>query len=647
MNATATAMLMASCLTACSMAPGDALSTARVADQPAAGAARAPDNAATRRALFGELHLHTSYSFDAYGFTEARTDPDLAYRFARGETVEYLGKKVRRHEPLDFMAVTDHAEYMGFLNQLDDPQSALATSEFGNHYREGRKAAKDVGGFLAEVYRSLSDPANIRDLHVAEAMRSAWQRAVDAANANYRPGRFTTLIGYEWTSQPDYRYNLHRNIIFRGDSAPQPFTATDSQRPEDLWAYLEANRARSVEALAIPHNANASGGHMFDWTDSEGRPIDADYARRRAANEPLNEITQGKGQSETLPALSPADEFADFEVVNRLVPRLDLPGSPPGSYARDALGRGLLIEQHLGVNPFKLGAVGGSDFHNGLSTSAENAFTMAFGFDPDVNAPDRKQAEWLLKEPAQAGKSVEPLLLGSAGLTGVWAERNDRDSIYAALRRRETFATSGTRLQVRLFGGWDFPAGITSGTNWVQEAYAHGVAMGGDLPQRPGGAGAPRFLLWALKDPNGANLDRAQIVKVWLEGENRREQVFDVALGGAHRRDGATGRVLPVGNTVDLRNATYTNSIGAAELVAEWTDPDFEAGERAVYYLRVLEIPTPRWSTILAARHGLPLPKESPATLQERAWSSPIWYTPVTAPDPTGSTTAMTAVVRR
>ncbi|MBK7249868.1 MAG: DUF3604 domain-containing protein [Gammaproteobacteria bacterium] len=576
-----------------------------------------------RRALFGELHLHTSYSYDSYGLSESRTDPDLAYRFARGEPVEYLGKQVRRHEPLDFMAVTDHAEYLGFLNQLDDPESTLSRSELGRRYQRERAQMKDPGAFLQELTRLLSDPAERKRLGAPEARRSAWARTIEMANAHYRPGRFTTLIGYEWTSHPQYRNNLHRNVIFRGDSAPAPFTALDSQRPEDLWSYLEANRKQGFESLAIPHNANGSEGQMFAWTDSEGRAIDAAYARRRAANEPLNEIAQGKGQSETLPTLSPADEFANFEVFDRLVPRVDLPGVPPGSYARDALGRGLLIERRTGVNSFKFGAVGGSDFHNGLSTSAENAFSVTDGLDPAVNLPSRAAAEALLSE---ADSPV--LAFGSGGLTGVWAERNDRDSIYAALRRRETFATSGTRLQVRLFGGWGYPAGLTRSVDWVQRAYAEGVAMGSDLPPRPQAAAAPRFLLWALKDPNGAHLDRAQIVKVWLEGEERRERIYDVALGGAQRRDPTSGKALPVGNTVDLRNATYTNSIGAAELAAEWTDPDFDAREPAVYYLRVLEIPTPRWSTILAARHGLSLPKESPATLQERAWSSPIWYTP-------------------
>ncbi|MBK7250230.1 MAG: DUF3604 domain-containing protein [Gammaproteobacteria bacterium] len=602
------------------MALWPATATSRDAD--------ANDGAATRRALFGELHLHTSLSFDADGFTEARTDPDLAYRFARGEAVEYLGRKVRRDRPLDFMAVTDHAEFMGFLNQLDDSDSVLSKSAFGRQYQDDRRSQRDLGAFSANLLRALANPVVSTELQAARAVHSAWQRTIDAANANYRPGTFTTFIGYEWTSHPESRYNLHRNVIFHGGTAPPPFTASDSLRPEDLWSYLEGNRARGVEALAIPHNGNASDGHMFAWVDSDGRAIDGEYARRRAANEPLNEIVQGKGQSETMPALSPSDEFAGFEVMDRLVPRLDLKGSPPGSYVRDALGRGLLIAQRTGTNPFKLGAVGGSDFHNGLSTSAENAFFMAFGFDPDVNPPEREQAEWLLKEPAATDVGVDPLLLGSSGLTGVWAERNDRDAIYAALRRRETFATSGTRLQLRLFAGWDYPAGLTRGVNWVRRAYAEGVAMGGDLPRRSQRAGAPRFVLWALKDPDGANLDRAQIVKVWIRDAQAHEKVFDVILGGEHRRDAATGRPLPVGNTVDVSRARYTNSIGATELLAEWRDPAFDADEPAVYYLRVLEIPTPRWSTILAARHGLAPPKRSPATLQERGWSSPIWYTP-------------------
>lgn len=561
-----------------------------------AGPPAAHGDPGARRAFFGELHLHTSYSFDAYGLSESRTDPDLAYRFARGEAVQYLGKRVQRHEPLDFMAVTDHAEYLGFLNQLDDPESALSRGELGRRFHAERARAKNPGEFLREVTRMLSDPVERERIGVPGARRSAWERTITAANVHYRPGSFTTLIGYEWTSHPEYRYNLHRNVIFRGDRAPEPFTALDSLRPEDLWSYLEAHRDQGVEALAIPHNANGSEGHMFAWTDSEGRQIDRAYAQRRALNEPLNEIYQSKGQSETLPALSPADEFANFEVLDRLIPRLDLPGVPPGSYARDALGRGLLIEQRTGANPYKFGAVAGTDFHNGLSTSAENAFQVAYGFDPQVDMPTRAEAEVLLSE---AG-APSPLVFGSGGLTGVWAERNDRESIYGALRRRETFATSGPRIAVRLFAGWRYGEELPKRRDWLQAAYAGGVPMGSDLPRAEGTGPriAPRFLVWAVKDPNGASLERAQVVKIWLDGATSREKIHDVAHGPA------------------------------TEFAAGWSDPEFDPRQPAVYYLRVLEVPTPRWSTILARRYGLQPPEKYPQMLQERAWSSPIWYSP-------------------
>jgi len=369
-----------------------------------------PDN---RRALFGETHLHTSYSFDAYGFVASRTDPDMAYRFAKGEYIDYEGMKVRRHDPVDFIAVTDHAEFMGVLNQLDDSTSYLSRSEFGRIYREQVAGVTDRRDQGEAAMRSLRESPVLETPYAKDVMRSTWDRQIAMANFHYRPGKFTTFIGYEWTSHPQDRYNLHRNVIFRGNTAPMPFSATDSRRPEDLWSYLEANRAQGIEALAIPHNGNASEGNMWAWLDSDGRKISADYGRRRAANEPLNEIVQGKGQSETIPIMSAADEFANFEVMDRLVPRLDLKGSPPGSYVRDALGRGLLIERRTGVNPYKFGAVGGTDFHNGLATSAENAFTLAFGFDPEVNAPSRSQAQWLLQEPA--AMNPPPLILGSGG----------------------------------------------------------------------------------------------------------------------------------------------------------------------------------------------------------------------------------------
>jgi hypothetical protein len=570
------------------------------APRPRAATAESDEPASSRRrVLFGELHLHTSYSFDAYGFSPSRVDPDAAYRFARGEAIDYLGKSVRRHAPLDFMAVTDHAEYMGFLNRIDDPQSELSGSAFAREYR-ALKESLDPGALTRQVLKKLADPEQLQALGANAAMRSAWQRTIEAANANYRPGEFTTFIGYEWTSHPDDRYNLHRNVIFRGDSAPEPFSATDSKRPEDLWRYLEGNRARGIDVLAIPHNSNASEGRMFDWTDSDGKPIDAAYARRRARNEPLVEIYQGKGQSETHPALSPNDEFAQFEILDRLVPRLDLPGKPPGSYVREALGRGLAIEQRTGENPYRFGVVAATDFHNGLATSAEDAFALADGFDAQVNPPGREQARAYLKEPATT--VPDPKLMGSGGLTGVWAERNTRDAIFAALERRETFGTSGTRIQLRLFGGWTYPVDMLERRDWLERAYREGVPMGSDLPPPPA-SGAPVFLIWVLKAPDGANLDRAQIVKVWLDGDTAREMVFDAALSDGNR-------------------------LGAAQFLQYWRDPEFDPLQPAVYYLRALEIETPRWTTLLAARHELAPPQGSPATVRERAWSSPIWYRP-------------------
>lgn len=548
------------------------------------------------RAFFGELHLHTSYSFDAFGFSPSRIDPDAAYRFARGEMVDYLGKPSQRDVPLDFMAVTDHAEYMGFLNATEDPGSALAQSAFGREYLELKKTLPP-GALTRQVLKKLAEPARMQELGAEAAMLAAWRNTIDAANANYRPGEFTTFIGYEWTSHPDDRYNLHRNVIFRGDTAPRPFTAMDSRRPEDLWRYLEKVRADGHAVLAIPHNANASEGKMFDGKDSDVRPIDGDYAARRARNEPLVEIYQAKGSSETHPLLSPNDEFADFEIMDRLVPRLDLPGSPPGSYAREALGRGLLIERRTGQNPFRFGFVAATDFHNGLATSAENAFVLADGFDPRNGGPDRTAAERYLAEPSPS--QPDPKIMGSGGLTGVWATENTREALFDAMERRETFGTSGTRIRLRLFAGWDYRGDFLASHDWTARAYAEGVPMGSDLPPAPH-ASTPVFLVWAMQAPDGAPLEHAQIVKVWLEGDAAREQIFEVPLP-------RTGRA-------------------AREISARWQDPAFDAAQPAVYYLRVLEVETPRWTTLLADRFGLKRPQGTAAMLRERAWSSPIWY---------------------
>ena len=599
----------------------------------AMGAAVAQENAAVqkipinpiRNAYFGDLHLHTNYSFDSYLGAGRRIDPDGAYRFARGDTVRHLDDEFTRSTPpLDFLAVTDHAEWMGVLNTLEDPDSSFSQSDLG----------KKISMDLTSAWRAAGGGWPTRDKSLPGAdteatLRSTWQRTIEAANRYYEPGKFTTFIAYEWTVNFDKGFHLHRNVIFRGSTAPLPFSSMDSNKPEDLWGYLENARRQGYEVLAIPHNANASNGVAFDWAGSEGRRVDRAYAERRAKNEPLVEIAQHKGQSETHPVLSPNDEFADFEII----PKAWTKGNEEGSYIRDALGRGLtLARQAEGVNPFKFGFVGASDFHRGLSDSAENAFAGYWGpIDPRKDVVLSIEQEILAKRPmteaAKITSEVKVLTETSSGaLTGVWAESNTRESIYAALRRKETFASSGTRLKCRFFGGWKFDQALLENRDWVRRAYAQGTPMGGDLQPQPMSQMAPEFVLWAIKDPDGANLDRLQVVKVWLEGGKHSETVYDVAFSNGRKINAATGKVPAVGNTVNVKNASYTNTIGAVELAGLWRDPDFHANVPAVYYLRVLEIPTPRWSTILAVKNGRPLPDHVPATIQERAWSSPIWY---------------------
>ena len=603
-----------------------------------------------RRAFFGELHLHTGQSFDAWTFG-SRVTPDQAYKFGRGETVMVPASQVnaeqglhedhdvpaKRAWPLDFMAVTDHSEYMGVLNQLDDPGNPVS------QLPASKKIMEDPGSayYFVRGNKRSNSPETAAKFHVKEAMASAWDRQVAAANSNYEPGTFTTFVAYEWTALAQGKYNLHRNVIFNSDHAPLPFSSTDSNKPEDLWAYLDKARANGIDVIAIPHNGNVSGGLMYDWNDSQGRAIDEHYAQERALNEPLTEIAQTKGQSETVPELSPTDEFANFEIFDHLISWPNEKAEPNGSFVRQAYGRGMIIQKSVGVNPYKYGVVGGSDIHNGLTVSDESGFASEIsGLDPNTMLPKGDMAKrdlGIIKVPARldwnhvlnhAPPTMErPLIFSSAGLTGVWAEENTRNSIFAALKRKETFATSGTRIRVRMFAGWKYKPGLMAHSDWVVTAYRDGVPMGGDLPARVKPA-APRLLIEAMKDPDGANLDRIQVVKVWLDGKDYKEKLFDVALSGGRKDDPKTGRAPTVGNTVDLKTGKYTNTIGAPTLSTEWKDPEFDPAKPAVYYARVLEIPTPRWSTLLAIKNDLPIPAEAPATLQERAWSSPVWYTP-------------------
>jgi len=605
-----------------------------------------------RRAYFGELHLHTVMSFDAWTFG-TKVTPDQAYKFARGETVMVpavqLAKEqgidspvdvpARRAWPLDFTAVTDHSEFLGALRQLDNPDSAFSKTKFGQELRTGGR-----GAFMrAAIAIFGGDREALQTLKDAAAASDGWNVEMKAANDNYEPGKFTTFVAYEWTATPGEGIHMHRNVIFNSDHAPAPFTAVDSNKPEDLWKYLEAVRKQGIDVLAIPHNSNLSDGRDFDWNMSDGRPIDEAYALERALNEPLVEIAQTKGSSDTTPELSPEDEFANFEIMDRIY-RGETQPNQHGSYVREAYGRGLVIQSRVGVNPFKMGIVGASDIHNGLSASAADAYAGAIsGLDPQTMLPRGDAARRALGMDEKGGPGVrpngqrenDPLQFSNAAITGVWAEENTRNAIFAALKRKETFATTGTRIRLRMFGGWGFAPGLLTRANWVADAYAKGVPMGSDLPAKPAPAGAPRFILQAEKDPDGANLDRIQIIKIWLDGDNYKEKVFDAALSGDRKDDPKTGRAPVVGNTVNLKTGAYTNTIGAAVLTAVWVDPEFDPAKPAVYYARALEIPTPRWSTWLAIRNNLELPERAPATIQQRAWTSPIWFTPV-SPKPRG-----------
>lgn len=568
-----------------------------------------------RQVFFGDLHLHTSLSLDAAA-SKTNTTPDDAYAFAAGEPVDYLGKVHQRRAPLDFLAVTDHAEYLGNVQRAMHGEIQLP----GDQANWQRLFSHNGGPTMFEFFRFAARGLYGEDspgLENPALSYSSWQDVIGAAERHYRPGRFTTLVGFEYS--PTLRENgahLHRNVIFRGPNYPEmPFAATDDMHHEALWTYAETNRARGIESLMIPHNSNLSAGLAFADRDSYGQPMSEAYAARRRRNEPLVEISQVKGTSETRPELSPDDEFAAFELI-------DDEGDPRGGYVRSGLQHGLELAERLGVNPFEQGFTGSTDFHSGISATEEDNYPGALGL-----SDDQANAAAILTELSPVLGS--PLAnLSAAGLTGVWAESNTRESIFAALMRRETFATSGSRIRVRMFAGWSDATPLEHGADWARRAYQWGVPMGGNLPARPAAAGgAPSFVVQAARDPNSGNLDRIQIVKLWREGGQSHEKIYNVAWSPG-RSLMANGRLPAVGNTVDPVRATYRNTIGAAELFTTWRDPDFEPAQRALYYARVLEIPTPRWATYLSARTGIPLAQGTNTWLQERAWTSPIYYTP-------------------
>jgi hypothetical protein len=603
-------------------APPTASKQAPAAAAPEAVPAPSASNP-ERDVYFGAVHVHTGYSFDAF-INGTVSRPADAYAWAKGKPIQgnKAGLMIQIRTPLDFYAVSDHAEMMGTFPLMSDPESPLSKLPIA-----ARVMSKDPNESMqafAEILRDLSagklDPA-FTDPAVS---RSVWGEIVKAADQNYEPGQFTTFPAFEWTSNPNKR-NLHRVVLFR-DSQVVPalvYSALESDLPEDLWRWMETQRAAGSTLLAIPHNGNASDGLMFSLQGSDGEPLTADAIRTRAANEPLYEISQIKGTSETHPTLSPNDEFAGFEIWNyTLSADAERPTHLEGSYARPALLDGLALAREGKGNPFEYGFIGDTDTHNAAASNEEDNYTGKFAFETDP----RHRLQGIAGQPASQVQQVREF--SSGGLAGVWAEANTREAIFDAMQRRETFGTSGTHLRVRVFGGWDFTSADAESPKWVATGYARGVPMGGRLGSAPPG-GRPSFLVKAAKDPRSGNLDRIQIVKGWVDAQGgKHEAIHDVAWSGDRTPDPATGKLPGVGDSVDVSTASYTNTIGAAQLSAVWTDAEFDPALHAFYYVRVLEIPTPRWSTSDAAALGIEIPAGLPATIQERAWSSPIWYAP-------------------
>lgn len=576
-----------------------------------------------KNCYFGDLHLHTALSPDANLFG-TNLYPEEAYQYAMGQEVDYMGLKVKRIAPLDFLAVTDHSEYLGVIAEIRNPEGSYAGTDIYKKFNSSDK--KDIDEGFLSVIGSLA--VNIPDpvLNNEKVIKSAWQRVIEAANKYNQPGKFTTFVGYEWTSAPatakKESQNLHRCVIFKGDKVPAaPFSSFDSDDPENLWTYLENARKNGSDVLAVPHNGNVSNGLMFDTKTLSGKPITKEYAERRMNNEPLVEMNQGKGTSETRMELSPNDEFANFELFETLLGTSTLSKYKTGGYVRQAYGTGQELQEKLGSNPFKYGLEGGTDYHSGISSSEENNYPGSHGIQDQL---DKNYKELLSATNSVGGEP--PTKLSAAGLTGVWAESNTRDAIFDALKRKECFATSGTRVKVRMFAGWNYTAAMIRENDWVKQAYAGGVPMGADLVATTS-TSKPKFVVQAIKDPNSGNLDRIQIIKVSTKDGKTTEQIFDVVWSGDRTID-AKGKLAAVGNTVDTKTATYTNTIGAAELIGWWEDTGFDPQAYTTYYARVLEIPTPRWSTYLSAKYKMPLNTLTEATIQERAWTSPVWYTP-------------------
>jgi hypothetical protein len=582
---------------------------------------------------FGDTHLHTDVSMDAGAFGD-RLGPDVAYRFARGEQVNSTrGGPARLSRPLDFLVVADHSDNMGFFPDLLEGAPHIVADPTGKDWYTRIRAGKgvDVALEIIDQFSRGKFPAALTYTPDSQQYRNAWNNTVKTADQFNEPGRFTAFIGYEWTAM-EKGNNLHRVVVFRdgADKGSQvvPFTTVPPQGspdPSKLWEWMaQYERKTNGKVLAIAHNGNLSNGMMFPLDiRSDGKPLDALYARERSKWEPLYEATQIKGDGESHPFLSPDDEFANFETWD--VGNLDLSQAKTndmlaGEYAREGLKRGLLLQNKFGINPYKFGMIGSTDSHTSLSTAEEdNFFGKTTASEP---SPDRMTLAFM---DTPQGKIMD-WQMAASGLTAVWAKENTRAALFDAMERKEVYATTGSRMTVRLFGGWNFTPADLNNREPAFVGYAKGVPMGGDLPEDTG-ARAPSFMVFAMRDAIGANLDRIQIVKGWLDGDTTHEKVYDVVWSG-DRKIGPNGKLPPVGNTVNVATASWTNTIGAPELGTVWTDPDFKPNQRAFYYARVLEIPKPRWTTYDAFRFGVPIPDGAPTSIQDRAYTSPIWYNP-------------------
>ena len=579
--------------------------------------------------FWGDTHLHTAISVDAG--TMCTVGQEDAYRFARGEEITTThGLRAKLSRPLDWLVISDHAEMYGLMPQLKkgDPD-ILATEKGKKWYDQLQSGDRDIIFQTAmEIVASLQQPDP--PFKSDKIVRDAWHEYTALADRYNEPGRFSAIIGYEYTTRGGF--NLHRNILFRGDASEAnqtvPFSQFDSQNPEDLWKALDKfEKETGVDVLAIPHNGNLSNGRMFSVETNAGDPYTRELAELRARMEPIVEVTQIKGDGEAHPFLSPNDEFADYETWDKS----NLDGTEVKTddmlqyeYARSALKIGLQLEKELGINPFKFGMIGSTDAHTAMTAVEEENF---FGKHSGVEPEEHRWEHVVIESPKDPDLTVLGWQQASSGYAGVWATENTRAAIFDAMARKETYATTGPRMTVRFFGGWDFTEADTHSRLPARAGYEKGVPMGGDLRGAPEGK-SPTFLVAARKDPYSGNLDRVQIIKGWMDAEGKtHEKVHDVAWSDG-REPGEDGKVPAVGNTVDIENATWTNTIGDPELLTVWTDPEFDPEQSAFYYARVIEIPTPRWTAYEAKRFGVTMPEEVPMTTQERAYTSPIWYSP-------------------